>query len=67
MILYSYKVSACQFMTQDVLTNLLGIEREGTEKKNKQTNKRKRNLWKHQQTPNGLKYYILFDLTIVSS
>ena len=37
MILYSYKVSACQFMTQDVLTNLLGIESEGTEKK--QTNK----------------------------
>ena len=36
-ILYSYKVSACQFMTQDVLTNLLGIEREKTEKK--QTNK----------------------------
>ena len=40
MILYSYKVSACQFMTQDVLTNLLGIEREGTEKK--QTNKQKK-------------------------
>lgn len=34
---YSYKVSACQFMTQHVLTNLLGIEREGTERKNKQT------------------------------
>ena len=40
MILYSYKVPACQFMTQDVLTNLLGIEREGTEKK--QTNKQKK-------------------------
>ena len=40
MILYSYKVSACQFMTQDVLTDLLGIEREGTEKK--QTNKQKK-------------------------
>ena len=38
MILYSNKVSTCQFMTQDVLINLLGIEREGTEKKtNKQT------------------------------
>ena len=37
MILYSYKVSACQFMIQDVIINLLGIEREGKEKTNKQT------------------------------
>ena len=50
MILYSYKVSACQFMTQDVLTNLLGIEREGREKKtNKQTKEKEiyENINKH--------------------
>ena len=40
-------------MTQDVLTNLLGIERERTEKK-KQTNKQKKKLNHIQQLVNSL-------------